>query len=540
MKRKRLRGLKRVMSLCLSVYMICLPISAYAQELEPEVVQDRETDTLEIDHIPIEAADVNTTALDISDVYPEMEQMEDISDDYSSNMMDRSFEGETEEITNLPNGTATYAAEGAQENIAPNYAYLVENENIVQGFLTQENEMRWYGFILDQSSKVSIRVQTVSEVDADLYLFELDQETYELNLIGGSATAGLGVNEYYNDILDAGIYYFAVSAYEGSGQYAFAFYATQDTSHETNDSISTAAEVSVNETIIGVIDTPYDFDYYTFTLSSPAIMRVTTSVGDYNYGVMSADGSKIFKISKVDDLYQYDAGTYYFAVYSASGSYDANKTYKVVLNKIANVAGDTSSCYYMVNEKANIVFQTNPAGSNMYVNGNAIDISYNYNQNASNSYGLQNYSITMSNPSDLRAKIYEDQFLFEEIEDPQERYEMAVYYGMQMPDAVNFHSGTKRVGPTGIVLELSLYSESNFYRINCACTGAYAANNYVKYLNFVTVFIDPNTGKLADIEHINYFYEYATGSDNMSFGRPFAGYTKYYYPYYNREEPYTW
>ena len=83
--------------------------------------------------------------------------------------------------------------------------------------------MRWYGFILDQRSKVSIRLQTVSEVDADLYLFGLNQETYELNLVGGSATSGLGVYEYYNDILDAGIYYFAVSAYEGSGQYAFAF-----------------------------------------------------------------------------------------------------------------------------------------------------------------------------------------------------------------------------------------------------------------------------------------------------------------------------
>ena len=520
--------------------MLCLSISAYAQEVEPEAIQDRETDVPENDRIPIEAADVNATAIDISDAYPEMEQMEDISEDYSSNIMDRSFEGEIEEITNLPNDAAAYAAEASQENTEPNYAYLVKSENVVQGFLTQENEMRWYGFILDQRSKVSIRLQTVSEVDADLYLFELNQETYELNLVGGSATSGLGVYEYYNDILDAGIYYFAVSAYEGSGQYAFAFYATQDTAYEMNDSMSMAAEVSVNETINGVIDTPYDVDYYKFTLSSPAIMRVTANVGDYDYGVMSAEGSKIYKISKVEDLYQYDAGTYYFAVYSAAGSYDANRTYEVGFNKIANVAGDTSSCYYMVNEKANIVFQTDPNGKNMYVNGNTIDISYSYKKNASNSYGLQNYNITMSNPSDLRAKIYENQFTFAEIEDPEKRYEMAVYYGMQMPDAVNFHSGTKRVGPTGTVLELSLYSETNFYRINCACTGAYAANNYNKNLNFVSVFIDPNTGKLTDIEHINYFYEYATGSDDMSFGRPFAGYSKYYYPYYNGDEPYTW
>lgn len=122
MRREGLRGLKGVMSLCLSVCMLCLSISAHAQELEPEVVQDRETDISEIDNIPIEAIGVNTTDLDISDVYPEMEQMEDISDDYSSNIMDRSFEGKTEEITNLPNGAAAYVAEESQENTAPNYA----------------------------------------------------------------------------------------------------------------------------------------------------------------------------------------------------------------------------------------------------------------------------------------------------------------------------------------------------------------------------------------------------------------------------------
>ena len=36
-------------------------------------------------------------------------------------------------------------------------------------------------------------------------------------------------------------------------------------------------------------------------------------------------------------------------------------------------------------------------------------------------------------------------------------------------------------------IDLSLYSENNFYIINCACTGAYAANNYNKNLNFVSI-----------------------------------------------------
>ena len=47
--------------------MLCLSISAYAREVEPEAIQDRETDVPENDRIPIEAADVNVTAIDISD-----------------------------------------------------------------------------------------------------------------------------------------------------------------------------------------------------------------------------------------------------------------------------------------------------------------------------------------------------------------------------------------------------------------------------------------------------------------------------------------
>ena len=49
-----------------------------------------------------------------------------------------------------------------------------------------------------------------------------------------------------------------------------------------------------------------------------------------------------------------------------------------------------------------------------------------------------------------------------------------------------------------------------------------------------------NTGKLVDIQRINYFYDFAAGSNNMSFVRTHSFRTKYYYPYYNGEEPRTW
>lgn len=527
MQKRKLVGL---MSLCLSVCMVFQPISTNAQELNQETIQEGES------NIQVESLDMYATNLDISDAYAEVAQMAEATEDYVPNTIERLYEGDDVNVTQLPDNVTAYSELEDQENTDPNNAYLVENGDIVQGILTQANEMRWYGFIIEQKSKASIMLQSVSEVDADLYLFELNQDTNELNLIGGSATSGLGVNEYCSEVLDTGIYFFAVSAYEGNGQYAFAFYATQDVNYEVNDTIADAAEVGVNTTITGVIDSPYDRDYYKFTLTSPIIMGLTTSTGDYEFGFLSVDSSaKIYKISQKEDMYQFDAGTYYFVVRSTDGTYNANQTYNIKLNKIANIASNSSSFYYMVNEKAKIVFQSDANGNNMYVNGNPIDISYSYNVDASNSAGSQRYNITMSNSSNLRAKIYQNQFMFDDAE-------TTIYYGMTMPDTVNYIRGSKGVGPTGNVLELSLYSlnPENFYKIHCVCSGAYAANNLYKDLNFATVFINPNTGKLVDIQHINYFYDYAMGSNSMTFTRPYSSYTKYYYPYYNGEEPTTW
>ena len=67
------------------------------------------------------------------------------------------------------NETSRYA-EDESENTDPNYALLIEDENVVQGTLTEQGEMRWYGFILEQRAKASIMLQLVSNVDADIYL----------------------------------------------------------------------------------------------------------------------------------------------------------------------------------------------------------------------------------------------------------------------------------------------------------------------------------------------------------------------------------
>ncbi|WWR18489.1 hypothetical protein V1226_18550 [Lachnospiraceae bacterium JLR.KK009] len=521
---------KGLMAICMVICLVCPPLLVDAQKLDSEILQKEERD------IPAEAFKGDTAIHDISDAYENVAQIEGGSETYISNTMNRAYEGEAADVTDLPNNATLYAEQENPENTDPNNAYLVEYENIVQGTLEQEKEMRWYGFILEQTSKVSIMLETVSEVDADLYLFKLDQETYELNLIGGSSRTGLGKYEYYTDILETGIYYFAISAYEGSGQYGFALYATLDIENEINDTASNATEIDINEKITGAIDTPYDIDYYKFTLSSPVIMRITENLGNYKFSILAADNStKVYKISEKDGMYQFNAGTYYFAVYSKDGTYSVDQDYKITANIIANIADNASSFYFTVNEKAKIVFQSDANGNNMYVNGNPIDINYDYHVDASTSAGTQKYDITMRNSSNLRAKVYQNQFMFEDAEETS-------YYGMVMPNTVNYISGTKGVGSAGNVLELSLYSVNSekFYKVHCICSGAYAENNMYKDFNFTTVFINPNTGKLVDIQNINYFYDYATGSNSMLFTRPYSSSTKHYYPYFDGEEPLSW
>ena len=65
-------------------------------------------------------------------------------------------------------------------NTDPNNAYLVSNDTITQGTVEESDEMRWYAFILNQTSKITILLQMVDTLDADLYIYKLDEQTYDL------------------------------------------------------------------------------------------------------------------------------------------------------------------------------------------------------------------------------------------------------------------------------------------------------------------------------------------------------------------------
>lgn len=307
--------------------------------------------------------------------------------------------------------------------------------------------------------------------------------------------------------MSAGTYYFAVSGYEGTGVYAFAYYqSSEDVTIEVNDSVTTATTVSLDSSATGVIDNPNDVDYYKFTVLQPTIIKYSISSAD-GYSLLfagkSGSNSAIYIVNSSTGLYQVMPGTYYFAVVSEQGTYSATNTYTANFVKVGSMSGDSAVTLIGISENAGMVYETNDTGSVNYVNGNPVDISYSYVQKLSNSAGSQSYNISI----DANAGA------------------CALLSDVYKPAAVYYHSSTRPAMQVSSrpALKLTFYDDSDFYRIHCVCSGAYAMNNFWQDFNFVTVLIDPDTGKLIDIVEFNYYYDFApVGSNSITYTRPYT------------------
>ncbi len=419
-----------------------------------------------------------------------------------SNIMEHTYSGEvsqvTEELIEKKN------KRDIAENIDPNYAYLVENDYLVQGNLTAVNEMRWYAFQANEKSKITILLEMVESVDADLYLFKLDGST--LNLVGGSSTEGLGGIEYTTQVVEAGIYYFAIASYNGTGNYIFGFYQSSlDANNEVNDTQDMATNIDFGAEITGVIDNVNDHDYYKLVLPRRTFFRFSyTDTNGYVFGYLGSDnGNTIYKLEGTD-IYDAAAGTYYFRVRSnGEKNYSATSPYTIKFNKLGNVADDSSANFFAYNEKAGIILQANQDASKCYINGNRININYSYYDDCSNDAGTQVYDISIQQRDDVKP------LLQSRIPNDSVNPKVAWYHGSSRP-AMKINSK--------YVLEMWFLSttEEDFYFINCFCTGAYAQNYYWKNYAVVDVIIDPDTGRLVDIADDNYFYGHAVGDNKMT------------------------
>lgn len=408
-----------------------------------------------------------------------------------ANTVDRPYLGEN---YMLQNGARTYDRGAVRaDNTDPNYAYLVTNDTVTQGVVNTTGEMRWYGVSLNEKSKVTILLQMAEGLDADLYVFLLNQETYELELIGGSATQGVGYYEYFNNVMDKGIYYFAVGGYEGTGAFALAYYqSTADVAYEVNDSLESATAVAFDNNITGVIDNPNDVDYYKITVSSTTLIQYSiTSTEEYSllYGGCSGDNANINNVPGTKNkTYKIKPGTYYFAVVSESDKYSSSKTYTVNFSKIGAMSSDPALTIMGLSEDGGIIYQTNERRTLNYINGKPINYSYSFYDEIINSAGTQFYDIAIDTNAGACVSNSE---------------------GFQ-PEAVHYISSTKpalKVSSRPALLLTYAHPSKKFYRIHCRGTGAYSSNTVWTETNYVSVLIDPESGQLIDIVDPNYYYQ---------------------------------
>lgn len=409
--------------------------------------------------------------------------------------------------SSISDSSTTPSTATTSDNTDPNNAYLVTNDTVTQAQITQTGELRWYAFSLAEKSKVTILLQMVEALDADLYLYSLNEETYQLELIGGSATSGLGIPEYFNNVLNAGIYFFAIGGYEGSGNFAFAYYeSTKDVANEINDTVATATPVTLNSSSSGVIDNPNDIDYYKVTLTEATMVQSSiTSSNNYSllYAQKSGSNAAIYAVPGKANTYRMMPGTYYFAVLSQNGTYSSTSTYSILFKKIGLISNDNRVTRIGTSEEAGIIYETDKEGTINYINGHPIDISYSLYETYTNSAGYQSYNISIDTDANYIA-----------LQD----------YSPYEPKAVFYHNSTRPAMnvKNQPALMLTYLSDSNFYRIYVTGTGAYSMNTLWETFNNVTVLIDPATGKLIDIVSFNYYYDYApVGTNTITITHPY-------------------
>ena len=422
----------------------------------------------------------------------------------NANVMERAYDGQ---LYALDDGIDAYSEETEDvPNTDPNNAHVVVNNTVTPGTISAAGEMRWYAFVMNERGKATIYLQLPEALDADLYVFALNDETSQLEMIGGSAVEGKGATELYKEVLDAGIYFFAVGGYEGTGDYQIAFLqSSADAAYEVNDSFATAATVGLNQDIVGVIDSPWDMDFYQFTITEATIIQYSISSSDGYRLLFGGDSNGSTQIGRIDEdakIYKFLPGTYYFAVISSGGAYSTDNTYMVNFKRISKAASGWSAHTWW-NEEAGILYEANADYTDNYVNGHWINISYSYKEDYSNSYGLQTYDITI---------------------DTSLPYQAACIDPRNTPIGAHYWSSThpiKNVSSRPALMLTFVSSSNNFYRINCNGTGEYKQNKFNDSTNYVTVMIDPQSGDLIDIVEFNYFYHHNPGSNKIVYGMPY-------------------
>ncbi len=280
-------------------------------------------------------------------------------------------------------------------NDNPNSAYLINLGEQLNGTVSAELEQRWYAFSVDKKTKFTAAMAMDAAVDFDLYLFKLNESESTLELVGGSAVVGNGESELAMCMLDAGTYFMGIEAESGFGSYSVFTYSGVNDDKEMNDSTDTASSYKYNTEMRGTIDSPYDTDFYKFTIGTNDILEFTfNSPSGYDYQALLFDGSSFYNIDSGN--YRLKEGTYYIVVRSNTITCSDNEYYKIKIHKF-KMADDSDAVFMWYVPDKSLVFQFDGDRTNFYVNGNPIDFTFSKQINSGGNIYMNLYKTSDQN-----------------------------------------------------------------------------------------------------------------------------------------------
>ncbi|MEH0020581.1 MAG: hypothetical protein V6Z89_13055 [Desulfobacter sp.] len=251
------------------------------------------------------------------------------------------------ELDSLPQATTRAT------NTDPNNALVLPPDLTTGDTFAAVGEQRWYVAEFTTQSKLSAVLLSDTTLDANLYVYKLNQTTMQLELFAHSTFAGLGATDYTDNIVDAGIYYFMIHCASGSGIFNYTIYtSTQDISHEINDIMPNASPLVLDDnngyslptaTVDAVIDNPSDFDYYSINLPNDGLYQIllVSPSGKSYQSLWSGDGQNVY--TAPDGIYSFSSGINYFGVRSLDGSYSSTDTYSLVVKEVKHATFDAAN-----------------------------------------------------------------------------------------------------------------------------------------------------------------------------------------------------
>lgn len=329
-------------------------------------------------------------------------------------------------------------------------------------------------------------------------IFRLNESTMVLEFVAESFS-GVGQMEVLQILAEPGLYFIAVASFAGAGFFEItAYISTADVHNGANGTLNSATDVGANNfTATGVIDNPYDIDFFRFQLTRNSEATFTIQLSHVYELILVLNGTNWFIIDS-GITYELPEGTHFIAVRSRNGFYNPNPSFQYTLRLVSALMGPPGTLLYLTTPHNDLHLHMSPDWTRAYVNGTRVRFNF--------------HSRVINHPFSTTTQIItptSNQFI-------PWLYQHQQAAGTRMPMFANFWTDWEYSGqPSFPSLILGVANT----HINVHRTG----QNPITYTrNHTDLVINVNTGEVIDFTRWNFWYEIGNRRFSISPARTYA------------------